>query len=302
MDNALTAFAHNLQVEGYSPETISAYRNDLAKGFFVYLRHSGIFELASVTTDDIRKYFYDLTLEKHDSNFTRKRKLASMKSFFKYLLEAEVLKVNPVAIIKSPKLPDRKPAYLTEAECLRLLQAVARNAGRKYKERDLTMIILFLHTGLRVSELINLKLANLDLKSALLRVNRKGNKEQSLHLNNDSVCALERYLSIRQPPNGYIFVNSDGQKLSRSCVYNKVKRYLLTAGISKSKWGPHVLRHTFCTRLHQKGVNPLVLRELAGHRSLNTTMKYVSIEDKEQTEAVDRLELGIFRNSSLFTE
>jgi integrase/recombinase XerD len=294
MERKLTDFVRNLQVEGYSPETINAYRNDLAKGLFVFLRQQDIFNLASVTTDDIRKYFYSLTLEKHNSNFTRKRKLASMKSFFRYLLEAKVLKVNPVATMRSPKLPDKKPAYLTEAECLRLLRAITQNARRQYKERDLTMIVLFLHTGLRVSELINLRLMNVDLKSALLKVTRKGNKEQNLHLNSDSVCVLEKYLSVRQSLNGYLFVNSGGQKLSRSCIYNKVKRYLLTAGINKSKWGPHILRHTFCTRLHQKGVDPLVLRKLAGHRSLDTTMKYVSIEDKEQTEAVNRLELGIF--------
>ena len=294
MENKLKLFLHNLQAEGYSSGTIDSYQNDLVGGLFVFLRQLGICDLASVTTENIRDYSYFLTLNKHNSNFTRKRKLASLKSFFKYLVETKVLKINPAAIIKSPKLPDRKPTYLTEAECLRLLQAVAQNARSKHKERDLAMIILFLHTGMRVSELINLNLENVDFESALVKVTRKGKKEQYLHLNSETVYALKKYLSTRQSPDGCLFANSDGQKLSRSCVYNKVKRYLAMAGISKPKRGPHVLRHTFCTRLHQKGVDPLVLKELAGHRSLNTTMRYVSIEDKEQAEAVDRLELGIF--------
>ncbi len=294
MKHELDGFLRNLQVEGYSLGTIDGYRNDLAGGLFVFLRQLEISDLASVTTDDIRNYLYHMTLNKHISNFTRKRKLASMKSFFKYLVETKMLKMNPVTAIKSPKLPDRKPAYLTEAECHRLLEAVARNARSKCKVRDLAIVILFLHTGMRVSELINLKLRNVDFESALVKVIRKGQKEQHIHLNSEAIYALKKYLSLRQSPNGCLFVNSNGQKLSRSSIYRKVKRYLLAAGITKSKWGPHVLRHTFCTRLHQKGVNPLVLRELAGHRSLNTTMIYVHIENEEQTEALDRLELGIF--------
>ena len=294
MEHELNGFLHNLQAQGYSPGTIDAYRSDLERGLFVFLRKLGICDLASVNTDDIRNYSYFLTLTKHNSNFTRKRKLASLKSFFNYLVETKVLKMNVAATIKSPKLPDKKPAYLTEAECHRLLQAVVQNAKPKFKERDLAMIILFLHTGMRVSELINLKLENVDFESALVKVVRKGKKEQHIHLNSEAVYALQKYLVTRQSPDGCLFVNSNGQKLSRSSIYGRVKRYLLATGITKSKWGPHVLRHTFCTRLHQKGVDPLVLKELAGHRSLNTTMRYVSIEDKEQAEAVDRLELGIF--------
>lgn len=294
MERELDGFLRNLQAEGYSPGTISAYRSDLAGALFTFLRQLNIYDLASVATDDIRNYSYFLTLNKRNSNFTRKRKLASIKSFFKYLVETKVLDINPVAVIKSPKLPDKKPAYLTETECRRLLQVVAGKVNGKYKERDLAMIILFLHTGMRVSELINLKLRDIDFESRLAKVTRKGDKEQRINLNNEAVYAIRKYLSTMQSPNGFLFVTSNGQKLNRSSIYRTVKRYLLASGITKHKWGPHVLRHTFCTRLHQKGVDPLVLKKLAGHRSLNTTMIYVSIEDKEQADAVDRLELGIF--------
>jgi site-specific recombinase XerD len=283
-----------MQAEGYSRGTIDAYRNDLVRGFFVFLNERGISEPESVTTDDIREYSYFLVLHKHNSNFTRKRKLASIKTFFKYLVEIDAIKVNPADTIRSPRLPDRKPAYLTEVECYRLMRAVTGNGKNGCKEQDTAMILLFLHTGIRVSELINLTIEDINLEAAKVIVTRKGGKEQYLHLNSEIVEALSKYLSVRQSQSNRLFSSASGQKLNRSSLYNKIRRYLSEAGIKKSKRGPHILRHTFCTRLHQKGVDPLVLKELAGHRSLNTTMKYVSIENAEQTEAIDKLKFSIF--------
>ena len=91
---------------------------------------------------------------------------------------------------------------------------------------------------------------------------------------------------------GRFFVGTNGSNLDRAHVYNVVRRYLKLAGINKGKRGPHILRHTFCTRLHQKGVGPFTIKDLAGHKSLSTTMRYVNIENKEQAEAIDRLEFG----------
>jgi len=88
-------------------------------------------------------------------------------------------------------------------------------------------------------------------------------------------------------------VKTNGNNLSRSYVYGIVRRYLKLASIDKGKRGPHILRHTFCTRLHQKGVAPFTIKDLAGHKSLNTTMRYIKIENKEQAEAIDRLEFGV---------
>jgi len=105
---------------------------------------------------------------------------------------------------------------------------------------------------------------------------------------------LARYLSNRlEAQNGVFFTGNNGRDLNRGYIYGIVRRYLELAGIDKGKHGPHILRHTFCTRLHQKGVGPFTIRDLAGHKSLNTTMRYIRIENKEQAEAVDRLEFGI---------
>ena len=112
-------------------------------------------------------------------------------------------------------------------------------------------------------------------------------------IDRETAGALTRYLTRRpQAQNGRFFVDKNGRNLTRRYVYGMVRKYLELAGISKGKLGPHILRHTFCTRLHQKGVEPFTIKNLAGHKSLNTTMRYVTIEDREQVEAIDRLEFG----------
>ena len=156
------------------------------------------------------------------------------------------------------------------------------------------MLILFLHTGLRVSEVTSLKLVNVDLDSGQIKIIRKGDKEQYLHLNGETVRALVNYLATSpKAQNGRLFVGTNGANLDRTHIYAVVRRYLNLAGIDKGKHGPHLLRHTFCTRLHQKGVGLSTIKDLAGHKNVNTTMRYIKIENKEQAEALDRLEFGL---------
>jgi site-specific recombinase XerD len=158
----------------------------------------------------------------------------------------------------------------------------------------LAIAVLFLHTGLKVSELTNLELVNVDLDRHQVKITRKGNKEQYLHLNAETMSTLAKYLAKRlQAQNGRFFVRTNGDNLNRSYVYGLIRRYLKLAAIEKGERGPHILRHTFCTRLHQKGVSPFTIRDPAGHKSLNATMRYIRIENKEQAEAIDRLEFGI---------
>jgi len=295
MRSKLNRFLCYLSIEkGFSPGTIETYRLDLEKGVIPFLYQRGKSEIGEVTRDDIRAYLEFLTTVRGNSVVTRARKLAAIKSFFRFLVENEELAANPASSIKGPKMPEREPVYLTEEECLRLLETVAHKARLKVRQRDKAMILLFLHAGLRVSELINLKTVNTDLDKGQIKITRKGNKEQYLPLNGETVHALATYLANRpKAQNGRLFVGSNGGNLDRIYVYVTVQKYLKLAGINKGTHGPHLLRHTFCTRLHQKGVGPFTIKDLAGHKSLNTTMRYIRIEDKEQAEAIDRLEFGI---------
>jgi len=295
MISKLDKFLRYLEMErGFSLGTIEAYRLDIAKGLIPFVHQRGKFEAGEVTKDDIKAYLDFLATNKGNSSVTRARKLAAIKSFFNYLLESEEVKANPASAIRSPRVAETQPEYLTEGECIRLLETIARKGKREVRARDMAIIVLFLHTGLRVSELTKLRLANVDLQSGQVKIIRKGNKEQYVYLNGETVSALARYIAKRpEAQNGRFFVGTKGSNLSRTYVYGIVRRYLKLAGIDKGKRGPHIFRHTFCTRLHQKGVSPFTIKELAGHKSLNTTMRYVKIENKEQAEAVDRLEFGM---------
>ncbi len=295
MRSKLNEFLRYLQIEkGASQGTIKAYQLDIEKGLIPFLHQQGKFQVGEVTKGDIRGYLDYVATSRGNSNVTRARKLAAIKSFFNYLVENEELEVNPAASIRSPKIPEKEPEYLTDEESIRLLTTIAQQAKPRVRERDLAIVLLFLHTGLRVSELAKLELLNVDLDCGQIKVTRKGNKEQYLHLNGETVSMLARYLPNRpEALNGRFFVGSNGGNLDRRYIYGIVRRYLKLAGIDKGKRGPHILRHTFCTRLHQKGVGPFTIKDLAGHKSLNTTMRYIRIENKEQAEAIDRLEFGI---------
>jgi len=296
MKSKLEKFLRFLQIEkGFSQGTIEAYRLDIEKGLIPFLRQRGKCEVGEVTRDDIRAYLDYQATARGNSNATRARKLAAIKSFFNYLVANEGLEVNPAASIMSPKIPEKEPEYLTGEESIQLLTTIAREAKPRVRQRDMAIFIILFHAGLRVSELVKLELVNVDLGKAQIKITRKGNKEQYLHLNGETVHMLAAYLAKRpKAGNGRFFVGTKGGNLDRIYLYNLVRKYLKLAGINKSKHGPHLLRHTFCTRLHQKGVDPFTIKELAGHKSLNTTMKYIRIENKEQAEAIDRLEFKIF--------
>ncbi len=295
MKSKLNKFLRYLQIEkGFSQGTIEAYQLDIERGLIPFLYQRGKCEVGEVTKDDIRAYLDYQAIVKGNSNVTRARKLAAIKSFFNYLVENEGLEVNPAVSIRSPRIPEKEPEYLTDEESIQLLTTIAREARPQVRQRDMAMVILLLHAGLRVSELTKLELVNVDLGKAQIKITRKGNKEQYLHLNGETVNKLASYLAKRpEARNGRFFVGTNGGNLTRSYLYNVVRRYLKLAGINKGKHGPHLLRHTFCTRLHQKGVGPFTIKDLAGHKSLNTTMRYVRIENKEQAEAIDRLEFGV---------
>ena len=295
MKSKLNKFLRYLQVErGFSPSTIEAYQLDIEKGLIPFLHRRGKFEAEEVTKDDIQAYLDYQANARGNSNFTRARKLAAIKSFLNYLVDNGELEVNPAASIRSPKIPEKEPVYLSNEEMLTLLGTIARKARLRVRERDMAIVVLFVHDGLRVSELTKLELSNVDLESCQIKITRKGNKEQYLHLNRETIVALSSYLDKRpQARNGTFFVGEGGDGLTRTYVYHLISKYLKLAGIDKGKRGPHILRHTFCTRLHQKGVGPFTIKELAGHKSLNTTMRYIKIENKEQAEAVDRLEFGM---------
>ena len=197
MLSKLKQFLRYLQNEkGYSQGTIEVYKLDIERGLLPFLQLRGKSEVEEVTKADIRDYLDYLANGRSNSNATRARKLAAIKSFFNYLVENEGLEVNPAASVRSPRIPEKEPVYLTDEESIRLLTTIAREARAQVRDRDLAMVILFLHTGLRVSELTKLELTNVDLDWGQIKITRKGNKEQYLHLTRVSSLPPVRAIAL----------------------------------------------------------------------------------------------------------
>lgn len=286
-------FLNYLAVErAFSSRTISAYQHDLGK-FIEFLESMGKTDVLSVTKEDVRAFLSECT--QTNGAVTRARKLSAIKSLFKYFGREGIISANPVSDILSPKLPQKEPTYLTEAEYHKLIETVKYEAKPFYYARDVAIIVLLLGTGIRLSELVGLTLnrVNLEPNGGTVKVRGKGNKERIIPLTSDVIKALEQYLKSRPKVlSGNLFISRLGEELHARSVYGLVKKYLKATGIDKPQMAVHSLRHTFGTSLLNNGVNIVVIQELLGHTKLETTRRYLHINNVDLRNAVDSLTLN----------
>lgn len=218
-----------------------------------------------------------------------KRKLDSLGSFFKFLENEEIIEKNPMRKVERPKVPEQLPRFLTQDEADLLLRSV--NVSRcKSRLRDKALIILLLHTGLRRSEMMTLNWDNIDFKSGtLLVISGKGKKDRVVPMNSMVKEALWEYLHSRLPLiNHALFINRYGNRIQKNNVKRILDRYTRAAGISKHVTS-HLLRHTCATRLIEKDVDLVTVKEILGHASVETTQIYTHTSVKRMNEAVNRL-------------
>lgn len=211
---------------------------------------------------------------------TRARKVACIRSFYKYLtVKAKLLAENPVADLDSPKTPKTLPHYLSLEESKKLLSSI----DGKFKERDYCIICIFLNCGLRISEIVGLNVS--DYHGDSLRVIGKGNKQRIAYLNDSTVRAIEDWLAIRSnlvpKHEPAMFVSNRRTRLSREMVHSMVKTNLLRAGLDPTIYSSHKLRHTAATLMLQNGVDVRTLQEVLGHEHLNTTQIYTHVDNSE---------------------
>ena len=211
---------------------------------------------------------------------SRARKIAAIRSFFKYMtVKAKLLEENPVQDLDSPKLPKTLPRYLTLEESQRLLSAV----DGSNKERDYCILCIFLNCGLRISELVGMNVN--DYRGDSLRVIGKGNKERTVYLNDACRAALDAWLEVRRnlvPARvSAMFLSNRRTRISVDSVQVMVKKYLKRAGLDASLYSTHKLRHTAATLMLQNGVDVRTLQEVLGHENLNTTQIYTHIDNAE---------------------
>lgn len=250
--------------------------------------------IQSITLSDLYAFMAYVSNNRDNSSYARARKVASLKSFFKYLtFKAKVLDTNPAAELESPKILKRLPRYLNIQESKQLLNSIEG----QFSERDYAIITMFLNCGLRLSELVGINMTN--IKGTVLSVIGKGDKERSVPLNNACINALEDYKKVR--PNNAVkdrnalFLSERKQRISKESVQKIVKKYIKAAGLDPERYSTHKLRHTAATLMYKYGnVDIRALQELLGHESIATTQIYTHLDSNQLKNAVDNNPLANF--------
>ena len=244
--------------------------------------------LVGMDTYEVRRYLAHLA-EHQYSRATMARKLATLRSFYKFLMRRGHVQANPVAPIRTPKQEKRLPKCLTIDDVRKLL--AMPDDGSLLGTRDRAMLETLYSTGVRVSELCDLNLEDVDLVGGVAHVRGKGKKERISPIGPTAVESIRHYLRIRQasPKSGSfdpraLYVNKHGQRLSTRSVRRKLDKYLLEAGLDPSI-SPHTLRHTFATHMLNNGADLRAVQELLGHQSLSTTQIYTHLTTDRLREA-----------------
>ena len=258
----------------YSPHTISGYQKDLTD-FFDYADEQYNTGISQISAAIVRSWLASLK-EKKISSKSINRKISTLKTFFKYQLKGGQIEVSPMATIISLKVNKRLPSYIEEKDIEVLFNHVEFPDNWSGKTNRL-LFQVFYQTGIRVSELVNLKTSQVDTSNSNIKVLGKGNKERVIPVNDDLVKQLSVYIQLKKAiPNAdqeFIFINERGKKLYSRHVYNVVRQYLSLVTSNERK-SPHILRHSFATHLTNNGADINAVKELLGHSSLAATQVY----------------------------
>jgi integrase/recombinase XerC len=230
----------------------------------------------------------------YGQNYTKSttaRKLATLRSFFKFLIRRGLVSVNPLSTIRTPKQDKRLPKCLDLEQVQKLLDAPGDTD--LLAARDKAMLEVLYSSGIRVSELVDLDMADMDLQEGVLRVRGKGRKDRLTPIGSQAIKALQRYFELRNADpklasqtTGRVFLNKHGQSLSTRSVRRKLDKYLVQAGLDPGI-SPHTLRHSFATHLLNNGADLRSVQELLGHQSLSTTQIYTHLSTGRMKEAYD---------------
>jgi len=305
---------YNETIRGRSPRTVGEYYLDL-KTFLRYMKilkkcapadaqfdeipinDINIDFIKTITLSDIYDYLTFISRERPthwksehttygNSAASRARKVAALRSFFKYLEEkAHLIDDNPAKNLDAPKIKQSLPRHLSVDEGVELLSSVdGQNSAR-----DFCILTFFLNCGLRVSELVNINIG--DIQGDRLRILGKGNKERVVYLNDACIDAFEQYLSVRIKPEGTdrnaLFVSRQRRRISAQTVKALTQKYLKAAGLGDKKYSAHKLRHTAATLMFQNGVDIRTIKDFLGHETMDMSSRYAHVVDSNLKEASD---------------
>ena len=289
MKEFIDEFMNYLSVErGLAKNTLLAYRRDLDK-YIDYLSQKGIKTGTQVNREHVSNFMFDL--KKHDMSATTIcRNLAAVKMFHRFLVRENLAKEDPTTLVDTPKLWMRIPSVLTQAEVESMIAAAS---GKKIQQiRDQAILEILYASGLRVSELSDLKTTSINYDMGFVRAVGKGSKERIIPLGMKAREALQKYLLRARPQllkdqtNDVLFLSRLGKKISRQSLWAVIKFYARKANIKKTI-KPHTLRHTFATHLLEHGADLRSVQEMLGHADISTTQIYTHV-DKERLKSVHK--------------
>lgn len=258
----------------YSLDTIFSYKNDLEK-FFVFFKSMPI---KNISKNNLRNYLKYLN-ESELSEKSISHNISTLRSFYKFLVAENYLDNNLIMFIDLPKIPKTLPNVLSIEDLDKLLDIRVTD---KYSARNKAMLELMYSSGLRISELINLRVVDISLDEALVRVLGKGSKERIIPVGDCALSALNRYISIyrqdllKKQSSDYLFLSSRGSKMSRQAFFKIIKAIALEKNI-RTEISPHTLRHSFATHMLNYGADLRSIQELLGHSDISTTQIYTHI-------------------------
>lgn len=255
-----------------SENTYKSYENDL-KMFNEYIN----IDLINVKKDDIQNFLYKLD----KSSKTKAHYLTVINSFYKFLIEESIVKNNPAVGIKMPKLEKKLPNYLSIEEVDKLLD-IPLNTNLDYRNK--AMFEVMYASGLRISELIDLEIGNINFEEEILKIYGKGKKERIVPMNKVAVKYLSLWINeyrssiLKRKNNNYVFINTFGNKMTRQGFFKIIKNRAGTISLKKDI-SPHTLRHSFATHLLNNGADIRIIQELLGHENLVTTEIYAHLQN-----------------------
>ena len=281
MEKYLNEFTDYLEYErNYSNNTVIAYKKNIIQ-LIDYLNSINIKSIKNIKYETIRNYLSYLHEKKYQAK-SISRMISSMRSFFKYLKMENIIDNNPMTLISNPKLEKKLPKYLTINEIEKILSVPDMND--KIGVRDAFILELLYVTGIRVSELVNIKLNDIEESQRRIKILGKGNKERYVLYGSRCSELLKKYISVRSNflkfPSEYLLLSKTGRKINTREIRNIINRIKTKAGISISI-SPHTFRHTFATHMLNEGADLRAVQELLGHENLSTTTIYTHLTNEK---------------------
>jgi len=280
-------FENFLKLErNLSKNTIQSYRSDLKK-FEVFLLKTNVKELKYINPEIVREFLYEQS--KKVTGKTQGRIISTLRSFYNFLVLEKIAENNPIEDIDYPKIDSKVPFVLSTNEIDKMILQASLT---KFGTRNQTMIEVMYSCGLRVSEVIEMKISNIFFDESLIKVLGKGKKERFVPLSGIAKKLLYNYIEFERKESKFdeqsvdiVFLNNRGGKLSRIMVYNIINDAALAAEIT-SKISPHTLRHSFATHLIENGADIISIQKMMGHENIVTTEKYLNVNKKHLVETV----------------